>query len=576
MEFPVENLDMSAHLTHRNQTNPLKRDDYCYDLLGVSNHYGNMMGGHYTSYCRSSIDGEWREFNDNKVRILEGPVATKEAYLLFYQRRSLSKEINQRLFTGDHWVFSLSFAPSEMVEEKSSTSETWGNNETNNQPRRSRSRSASPSAHRETNKDVASFTNRRIPTRPLTPQPFRRPTLTFTDDRNDDDDEDDDSSDITSPPSSPEKSNLTRRSRPVQRQASAPGPQFRREKSAGAPLTVKLRDSSRTLYNRRGVDTDQKDFMTDQNKKILKPEISNGVSRSQSQSAAKTDRPPLTQPIVIRHDPPKAPASDLPLTTSKTISHQAYLTNLDSDAKYPSSSGDYNRYLDNKKGTKSIHTFEPASILHVKYDSKDSYPSHTLKSYHDTHSDADGARKKLVQLIKPDSMNRAYTERAVGSIDSVDANCGFVRNGSRMYDKQKSSDLARYHLDHYLDEEVPETTTNTHSHQLDHLCSDIRGRDNEFKRDRWYNSSSHFANRRAGYARLEEVEDYFVPLDEPTDFPYFRTKVPEEAFRRLADKHFGEADRLREYTTDNYLSRITDGGEFQTSGQFSLCSLCLS
>ncbi|CAG5132686.1 unnamed protein product [Candidula unifasciata] len=559
VEFPVENLDMSAHLTHRNQTHPLKRDDYCYDLLGVSNHYGNMAGGHYTSYCRSSIDGEWREFNDTKVRTLEGPVATKEAYLLFYQRRALSKEINQRIFTGDHWVFTLSFAPSEAVEEKPATSETWSA-DINNHPRRSRSRSASPSAHRQTDKDVASFANRRIPNRPLTPQPFRRPTLTFTDDKNDDDDDDDsedDSSDVTTP-SSPEKnSNLTRRSRPVQRQASAPGFQFRREKSAGAPFSVKFRDS---LYNRRSAETDQI-FPADENKPILKPEISNGVSRSQSQSGPKTDRPPPTQAIVIRHEPPKVPVNDLSLATSKTISHQAYLTNssLDSDAKYPSYSGDYNRYLDSKKTSKSLLSHEPASILQVKYDSKDSYPSHGLKSYRDAHSDADGARKKLAQLIiKPDSMNRAYADRTGGGTDSGDVNCGFVRNGSRMYDKQKSSELVRFQQDRYSDVSIPETSSVAHSYQLDNLCSDIRGRDGEFMRDRWYSSSSHFGNRRAGYARLEEVDDYFVDLEEPTDFPHlsdFRTKVPGEAFRKLADKHFGDGDRSR----DNYLSRLTDG-----------------
>lgn len=60
------------------------------------------------AFCKNSVDGGWQEFDDRRVRgLATDQVVSKSAYILFYQRRSLSKFINQRLHTGNHWVFSL-------------------------------------------------------------------------------------------------------------------------------------------------------------------------------------------------------------------------------------------------------------------------------------------------------------------------------------------------------------------------------------------------------------------------------------------------------------------------------------
>ncbi|KHN36512.1 Ubiquitin carboxyl-terminal hydrolase 8 [Glycine soja] len=44
VDFPVDNLDLSAYITHGNG------ESYNYTLYAVSNHYGSMGGGHYTAF----------------------------------------------------------------------------------------------------------------------------------------------------------------------------------------------------------------------------------------------------------------------------------------------------------------------------------------------------------------------------------------------------------------------------------------------------------------------------------------------------------------------------------------------
>lgn len=48
VDFPVDNLDLSAYITHGNQKS------YNYTLYAVSNHFGSMGGGHYTAFVHVS------------------------------------------------------------------------------------------------------------------------------------------------------------------------------------------------------------------------------------------------------------------------------------------------------------------------------------------------------------------------------------------------------------------------------------------------------------------------------------------------------------------------------------------
>ncbi|XP_071486215.1 ubiquitin carboxyl-terminal hydrolase 19-like [Diadema antillarum] len=89
VDYPVHGLDLSP-FCHGNQGSP-----QVYDLYGVINHHGGILGGHYTSYCRLASQGdwsknehEWRLFDDSHVTpTSEKNVVTRSAYLLFYRRR---------------------------------------------------------------------------------------------------------------------------------------------------------------------------------------------------------------------------------------------------------------------------------------------------------------------------------------------------------------------------------------------------------------------------------------------------------------------------------------------------------
>ena len=60
-----------------------------YDCFGVSNHSGNLHGGHYTATCRHPYnESSWHVYNDRCVSgTTSDAVVTPEAYLLFFYRK---------------------------------------------------------------------------------------------------------------------------------------------------------------------------------------------------------------------------------------------------------------------------------------------------------------------------------------------------------------------------------------------------------------------------------------------------------------------------------------------------------
>ncbi|XP_037071195.1 ubiquitin carboxyl-terminal hydrolase 19-like [Pollicipes pollicipes] len=90
VHFPTRGLDLSPYLTVEPDDGPA-----VYDLYGVINHHGGILGGHYTAFARcvdplrpEESEYDWRLFDDSRVsRVTEERVVTQEAYLLFYRRR---------------------------------------------------------------------------------------------------------------------------------------------------------------------------------------------------------------------------------------------------------------------------------------------------------------------------------------------------------------------------------------------------------------------------------------------------------------------------------------------------------
>lgn len=89
VDFPIKSLDLSEYLINEEE----KKEEWMYDLYGVSNHMGKLHGGHYTASWYNSIQDKWLYFDDASVsKISEKDVIDPAAYVLFYRRRGALPE----------------------------------------------------------------------------------------------------------------------------------------------------------------------------------------------------------------------------------------------------------------------------------------------------------------------------------------------------------------------------------------------------------------------------------------------------------------------------------------------------
>ncbi len=82
VDFPLENLDLREFVIG------YKRESCIYDLYGICNHSGGVMGGHYTSFVKNA-NKKWYHFNDTQVIEIQNLAALKtpKAYCFFYRKK---------------------------------------------------------------------------------------------------------------------------------------------------------------------------------------------------------------------------------------------------------------------------------------------------------------------------------------------------------------------------------------------------------------------------------------------------------------------------------------------------------
>jgi len=82
IDFPLTNLDLNKYMIGY-------KTDYCmYDLYGICNHSGSVLGGHYTSFIKHA-NGKWYHFNDTVITEIQNlqKLITPKAYCFFYRKR---------------------------------------------------------------------------------------------------------------------------------------------------------------------------------------------------------------------------------------------------------------------------------------------------------------------------------------------------------------------------------------------------------------------------------------------------------------------------------------------------------
>lgn len=80
IEFPFE-LDLTTYVIG------YKKNSFKYELFGVCNHSGGVLGGHYTCYIKNAND-KWYHYNDTSVSEvpLTQSIVSPKAYVLFYRK----------------------------------------------------------------------------------------------------------------------------------------------------------------------------------------------------------------------------------------------------------------------------------------------------------------------------------------------------------------------------------------------------------------------------------------------------------------------------------------------------------
>jgi ubiquitin carboxyl-terminal hydrolase 8 len=81
VDIPLEPIDLSKYVIG------YQKESYVYELYGICNHSGNVMGGHYTANVKTNSG--WYHFNDSNVTKItdESKIISPMAYCLFFRKK---------------------------------------------------------------------------------------------------------------------------------------------------------------------------------------------------------------------------------------------------------------------------------------------------------------------------------------------------------------------------------------------------------------------------------------------------------------------------------------------------------
>jgi len=84
VSFTLDDLDLSSYVIG------YSKESYVYELYGICNHSGGVLGGHYTAFVKNA-NGQWYLYNDTNVTqvlLLDSMISSK-AYCFFYRKKSV-------------------------------------------------------------------------------------------------------------------------------------------------------------------------------------------------------------------------------------------------------------------------------------------------------------------------------------------------------------------------------------------------------------------------------------------------------------------------------------------------------
>lgn len=81
VDIPLEPIDLSKYIIG------YQKESYLYELYGICNHSGNVMGGHYTANVKTK--NGWYHFNDRSVTKITdtSKIVSPMAYCLFFRKK---------------------------------------------------------------------------------------------------------------------------------------------------------------------------------------------------------------------------------------------------------------------------------------------------------------------------------------------------------------------------------------------------------------------------------------------------------------------------------------------------------